>query len=150
MGSRVNTTSFFFNYSVSADKQCGKPPVSYATKVMVVDDEAYMREAVSDILELQGFEVIVAASGQESIDLYRAQGDEINAVVLDMRMPGMDGRETYYRLKEVDPNVKVVMCSGYSETEIARQFEPGEIAEFLQKPYSITRLVAIVRSQLTG
>lgn len=114
--------------------------------VMIVDDEMLVRDAVADILELYGVDVICASSGPESIEIYRKRQQEIKAIVLDMQMPGMDGRDTYYALKKLDPNVTVLMSSGYSSNDISAHFQPGEIAGVLQKPYNIETLTTTIQS----
>ncbi|MGB1252225.1 MAG: response regulator [Candidatus Promineifilaceae bacterium] len=130
------------------EAQNGNSIGEVSSMVMIVDDEELVREAVSDILEFQGIDVLLAASGSAGIELYRKRKAEIRAIVLDMRMPGMNGRETYYGLKEVDPDVVVLMSSGFSEMEISAQFEPGEIAGFLQKPYNLDTLTSTIQSLL--
>lgn len=116
--------------------------------VMVVDDQQLVRDAVMDILELEDIEVLAADGGQEAVDLYREQGSHISVIVLDMQMPGMNGCETYYALQAIDPEVNVLISSGYSEKELSKQFKPGEIAGFLQKPYNFDLLINTVRSFL--
>lgn len=112
--------------------------------VLVIDDEEPVREAVTDILGLEGIEVITAASGASGIDLYRNQASDINLVLLDLSMPGLNGEETYHELRKINPKVRTLLSSGYHESEATHRFKGQGLAGFLQKPYSATTLVKAV------
>lgn len=112
--------------------------------LLIIDDEDTVREAVRDILQLEAIDVVAADCGQEGIKLYEMYHPKIDAVLLDMKMPGMDGVETYTHLREIDPRVQVILSSGYHEVEISHQFEPDSIAAFLEKPYNIDTLIQTV------
>ena len=83
--------------------------------VLVVDDEAAIREAVRDILELMEIQSVLAANGLEAINLFLQHRERVKAILLDMRMPVMSGRETYDKLRELDTHVKIILSSGYDE-----------------------------------
>lgn len=116
--------------------------------VLVIDDEDYVREAVSDILLLEDIAVLAAEDGYKGLDLYREHSADVDLVLLDLSMPGMDGEETYRRLRLIDPQVRVLLSSGYSASDLASQFEAEGALGFLQKPYSVTTLVDEVRRHL--
>lgn len=111
--------------------------------VIVIDDEESVRTAVADILELEDVQTLTAANGREGIAMYKERQAEINLVLLDMSMPGMDGVETLRQLQKIDPDVPVLMSSGYSESEISGRFEALGILGFLQKPYEVDQLLEI-------
>jgi len=113
--------------------------------VLVIDDEAVVRDAVEAMLRSQGFAVLLAASGGEGVGLYRARKDEIRLVLLDLSMPGIGGLETFDLLREIDPAVRVVLCSGYNEVEATRTFVGKGLAGFVQKPYDAAALAAALR-----
>jgi CheY-like chemotaxis protein len=94
--------------------------------------------------------VLTANAGQEAVDLYRRQAGEIAAVVLDMVMPGMDGREVFTRLRDMDPRGKVIASSGYSHDRDADDLLREGASGFVQKPYRIAELVKIVGDVLEG
>ena len=125
----------------------GEPP-----KVLVIDDEEPVREAVADIMELAGLETLRAADGREGARVYAQRHAEIGVVLLDLWMPGMGGEETLAALRAIDPQVRVVLSSGYNEGEAMRRIglgAPGHPAVvFLQKPYDLQTLIEVVRSQL--
>lgn len=116
--------------------------------VLVIDDEKSVREVVCDILEMNGLEVLVAHNGQVGVEIFTAQQNKIDVVLLDMQMPVMNGAETFQALRAIDPNVKVILSSGYNEIEATGRFVDQGLAAFLQKPYDLDTLVAKVRSVL--
>ena len=116
--------------------------------VLVIDDEEPVREAVVDILALEDIGVITAAGGAEGITLYRERMAEIGLVILDLSMPGMNGEETFRELCQINPNVRVILSSGYNQIEATRQFAGKGLAAFVQKPYTVVTLVAAVKQHL--
>lgn len=115
--------------------------------ILIIDDEASVRDAAADILADHGYRVTKANDGAEGIDLFKRQRESIGVVLLDIKMPGMNGRQTYQVLQQIEPNVKVIFMSGYSETEVNDQLEQGEVLPFLPKPYSAHQLIAQVQRQ---
>ncbi len=103
-------------------------------QILVVDDEDAVRELASRILERLGFEPLLACDGQSALEVYREHRGKIRAVLLDMAMPRMNGRETLAELQRLDPDVKVILSSGYGEAETTALAEAGKVL-FLQKPY---------------
>lgn len=116
--------------------------------ILVIDDEAAVRHAVSDILIDRGYAVMTAAGGKEGIATYQAQHAAIGVVLLDMKMPEMSGQETYNVLREMDPALNIIFTSGYSETEIA--IPPTDIyhTAFLPKPYNADGLAQHVHQMM--
>jgi len=97
------------------------------------------------LLEELGYTVLSAMSGQEAIDVFQKDQDNIDLVIMDMIMPGMGGGETFDRLKEINPAVKVLLSSGYSingqATKILRRGCDG----FIQKPFNMNQLAKKVQ-----
>ncbi len=112
--------------------------------VLVIDDEMMVAELARDILQRFGYTVLLESSGEQAIDLFYRRSNEIVAVVLDVVMPGMDGREVFHRLRAVNPNVKVIISSGYSREQDADDLLKLGAAGFVQKPYRIAELVKAV------
>ncbi|MCA9972873.1 MAG: PAS domain S-box protein [Anaerolineales bacterium] len=115
--------------------------------VLVIDDEAPVREALVDILSLDDIRTLTAVDGQAGLDLYQAHRDEIALVILDLSMPGLSGEETFRRLRQIDPGVRVLLSSGYSQVEVASRLDEEPTA-FIQKPYNATRLLQTVGNLL--
>lgn len=116
--------------------------------VLVIDDEELVREAAADILNIEGIPVLTAGDGPGGIKLYRQWQGEIQLIILDLSMPGMDGEETFHHLRKVNPAVRVVLSSGYSQSETGRRFEGLGLAGFLQKPYTVETFIREIRRHL--
>jgi CheY-like chemotaxis protein len=112
--------------------------------ILVVDDEPMVKDLARDVLKRYGYTVLTAGGGGEAIETFRKRSGEIDAVILDMVMPAMEGREVFRRLQEIKPGVKVIVSSGYSHDRDADDlFEQGA-RSFVQKPFRIAELVRVV------
>jgi PAS domain S-box-containing protein len=110
--------------------------------VLLVDDEEVVRDMVGEVLEQEGFSVLRAEDGAQGVALFREGRDRIDVVLLDLSMPGLSGVETFRRLREIDPAVRVVLSSGYDHDEAKGRFGPNGPAGFIQKPYRPQQLMA--------
>ncbi len=118
--------------------------------VLVVDDEEIVRNLANRMIEQAGFSVLTAHDGEEAIRLYRKHRDEIDCVVLDLTMPKMNGEETFRALREIRPDVRVILSSGYPEAEATERFAGHGLAGFIQKPYRFDTLMAKIREAVGG
>ena len=100
------------------------------------------------LLEALGYRVYAAGSGQEAIAVYMEEKDKIDQVVLDMVMTGMSGGETFDRLREIDPHVRVLLSSGYSINGEAKTIMDRGCNGFIQKPFHLEKLSGKVREML--
>jgi PAS domain S-box-containing protein len=116
--------------------------------ILVVDDEPLVRQMAKTALERHGYTVLVAESGPVAIDVFRRYPGQIALVVLDLSMPQMSGEETLPELNKIRPGVKVVVSSGYSETEAMNLFRGQRVAGFIQKPYNSKGLAEKVKVYL--
>jgi len=116
--------------------------------VLLVDDEDMIIDVGQEILEEMGYKVFLARSGKEAIETYEKNKHEIDMVILDMIMPDMGGGEAYDRMKEVDPNVKVLLSSGYSIEGQASDILARGCNGFIQKPFSVKQLSHTIRQVL--
>jgi two-component system, cell cycle sensor histidine kinase and response regulator CckA len=114
-------------------------------KVLIVDDEQIVRRAAGAALRRHGYEVLEAESGRQAIDLFQPIHDSIVLVLLDLTMPGMTGEEAMRELQSIDPNVRVLLSSGFNEAEAVRRFIGKGLAGFIQKPYKSTALAGKVK-----
>jgi signal transduction histidine kinase/ActR/RegA family two-component response regulator len=118
--------------------------------VLIIDDEVHVREVATDILTMEGFGVIVAASGREGVEVFRENYRSISVVLLDLKMPGLDGKEVFYELKAIDAEVKVIFTSGFSKTEVAPLTGEWKRVAFLPKPYTAESLGAQIYNMLAA
>lgn len=112
--------------------------------VLLVDDEESVRSIGSDMLTELGHTVITAADGLEALDLFK-QNPDISLVILDLTMPHMDGEHCFRELRQLKPDVKVIMSSGYSESEVIQRFKGWGLTNFIQKPYKLSVLKDAIR-----
>ncbi len=118
--------------------------------VLVVDDEGAIRSVLIDGMRQKGFSVWVAASGKEALDLYRRHREAIDVVLLDVRMPGLDGPQTLAALKELSPDIRACFMSGdlgeYTEEVLCGM---GVAAVFL-KPFHLAQLAQSLWNLVTN
>ncbi len=117
--------------------------------ILIVDDEADVREVVEAILTSRGARVLTASDGNEGVMRFRQHADEIDIVLLDLTMPGMGGDEVFRAITEIRPDVRVIICSGYSEKETLSRFREGGLTGFVNKPYTVDALLGAVGAALT-
>ncbi len=110
--------------------------------VLLVDDEEAVREMVGEILEQEGFEVLRAEDGSRGLALFEAKRGRVDVVLLDLSMPGLSGEETFRRLRQIDPGVRVILSSGYDGDEARGRFGASPPFAFIQKPYRPDQLLA--------
>lgn len=116
--------------------------------ILVVDDEEDVRGLAKEQLENLGYKVILARDGIEAVDIYRDKKDEIDLVLLDMIMPNMAGKETYQELKKLNPEVKVLLTSGFSQNGKAREILQEGVMGFIQKPLKLFELSKMIYETL--
>lgn len=117
-------------------------------KILVADDEDMVRTMLCDLLQELGYQVVPARDGAEALDIYRARHHEIDLVILDMIMPKLDGGETYTLLKQMNPEIKAILSSGYSQEGKVQEIVKEGISGFIQKPYSTAEIARVIRDTL--
>ncbi len=115
-------------------------PIEGTGTILLVDDEELILDVSTNLLEHLGYTVFAAKGGKEAVDIFKAHKNEIDIVILDMIMPDMGGAETFDRMKAIDPNVKVLLSSGYSIAGQAREILNRGCDGFIQKPFNLAKL----------
>jgi CheY-like chemotaxis protein len=108
--------------------------------VLLVDDEETLIALGARMLEHLGLRVLTAADGLQAVDLYRERGKEIDLVLMDLTMPHMDGAQAFGELRRLNPDVPVVLASGYSHEDVRSRFAGKSLDGVLQKPYTLSKL----------
>lgn len=116
--------------------------------VLIADDELMVLEVSKRILEQLGYSVLTASNGKEAVSVYSKNAESISLVVLDMIMPEMTGGETFDRLKAINPDIKVLLSSGYSINGDAASILQRGCRGFIQKPFRVDDLSLHVRDIL--
>ena len=121
-----------------------EPNLLLAGTVLLVDDEPNILEAARAALELFGLRVNTAKDGREAMEIFRQAPGAIDLVLMDLTMPRMDGRETFQAMRQIRPDVRVILSSGYSEQDSLQEFIGKGLAGFIQKPYNLRELRKIL------
>jgi two-component system, cell cycle sensor histidine kinase and response regulator CckA len=125
-------------------------PIAYRSRgesILVVDDVKEQRELAMNMLGKLGYQVAAVAGGEEAIEYLRNK--QADLIVLDMIMdPGIDGMETYRRIREINPGQKAVIVSGFSETDQVRNAQEMGAGAFVRKPYVLEKIGLAVRNEL--
>jgi two-component system cell cycle sensor histidine kinase/response regulator CckA len=145
LASRVNVGTRFRILLPAADlpsaspEHGARPVLQPGTEhVMVVDDEEVIRDMILRILENLGYHAVAFSTGSEAVRYYQEHAREVDLVILDMMMPEMSGLEVHERLVACNPDVRILVCSGYSDQDSAALLNMPAIHGFLQKPFSIS------------
>ena len=115
--------------------------------MLVVEDDAAIRDIMREELESQGLNILGVASGEEALMLLETRA--VDVVIMDLRMPGMNGVETSIAIKHRFPNLPIVLCTVCDEYHV-RQFIGREIQSYLPKPFTLKQLNASVQTALSG
>jgi len=108
--------------------------------ILVVDDEPIMRQMAGDILEECGYTTLFANNGEEAVEIFKENHNRITAVLLDMVMPKKSGKDAFILMKEIDSSLKVLLASGFKQDERTKSILELGVKDFLQKPYTISKL----------
>jgi CheY-like chemotaxis protein len=117
--------------------------------ILVVEDETSLRQPIVKMLRKTGFEVFEAADGTSAIDLFRKHGRRIDAILLDMTLPGPYGPEIVAEAAKLKPEIRVILTSAYSHEMIEGSMTAPQICGFIRKPFKLIDLLKIIRSSLS-
>jgi CheY-like chemotaxis protein/two-component sensor histidine kinase len=117
--------------------------------ILVVDDEEFVRSFLSDAVKHLGLSVLTASNGVRAVEVFREHQDEIDGVILDLKMPLMDGEETFAELRRIRDDVLVILSSGFTEDASVAKFAGKGLAGFIQKPYTLAALERKLRDVLS-
>ncbi len=119
-------------------------------RILVVDDDEAVLELAGEFLRRAGYACQRATGGREAIDYFATHAKEIDVVVLDLTMPGLDGREVFEELRRIRPDVPVVLATGYSREALEESFPDEQLVSFLRKPYEPEQLLEAIRAASHG
>jgi DNA-binding NtrC family response regulator len=131
--------------------------MSAKPKVLIVDDEERFRNTMCKLLKVEGFDASTAGSGPQALDELQQKGYDV--VILDVRMPEMNGVQVLAEIRKIDPEIEVIIMTGYASVDTAKEIMKIGAYDYLLKPYAITELVEkieaafdrkVARLKLTG
>ncbi len=121
-----------------------KEPISDKNYILVIEDEENLRIVIRDVLENAGFRVIVAASAGEGVEIFKLHHDMIELVLLDFHLPDSPGSRVYYMLREIEPEIKVIITSGFElDQSIQRILDDGAMG-FIRKPFDRDQIIHLM------
>lgn len=120
--------------------------MSSKTTILITDDEKSIRNALKEILEFEDYKTLEAKNGQQALDIVK-EGN-VDLIMLDIKMKGMDGIEVLEKLKDLKPEIPVIMISGHGTIKIAVEATKNGAFDFLEKPPDLNRLLTSVRNAL--
>ena len=118
--------------------------------ILIVDDEDLVLEVGQKFLKFMGYQVFTARNGEEALEAYRTHQGKISLVLLDLVMPKMEGGEVFDRLKQISPDVKVLISSGYGINGEASKILERGAQGFIQKPFDMKQLSRLIRTILNN
>lgn len=152
-------TSFYIYLPASQKEVVQKPviaerPFSGRGKILVMDDEAFVRSVIEAILAEIGCQVVLSKDGRDAVELYKRakeSGSPFDAVILDLTIPGgMGGKEAIKELLEVDPGVRAIVSSGYSDDPIMSEYRRYGFSAVIAKPYRVAEVSKVVQNVLAA
>lgn len=132
------------------DDTCADKDWKGTGTVLLVDDDPSIRALGRRMLERLGFYVLVAEDGVQALDIYHNNGDDLRCVVMDLTMPNKSGEDTFREFRELDPNLPVILASGYSQEDLDDRLKEQGFSAFIQKPFTTDTLGAMLRTVLNG
>jgi two-component system cell cycle sensor histidine kinase/response regulator CckA len=121
-----------------------------SSTILVVEDEVRMLRLLVRFFSRHGFRVLQATDGEQALEIYRREAREIDAVLLDVRLPKKTGDQVFREMRTVNPAVKVVLASGYLDPKIKTDMTSAGIKYFVDKPYVLNDLLVIVENMLSN
>ena len=125
-------------------------PLSGTGKILVVDDEGVMRVTAAAILAELGYQVLTADNGSSALELFEDHHNDIDLVLLDMVMPEMNGRDCFFQMQKISPEVRIVLSSGFTHSEELADLRAHQLIGFIRKPYRAAVLSRVVAAALAG
>ncbi len=136
--------------SLTAMSDSAEQTVQASGTILVVDDEEMLRNVAAAMLKSGGYEVILAEDGVDAIAKLEKYKDTIDCVLLDMKMPRMGGEEAFTEMRRIKPEIKVLLSSGYNEQTATNRFAGKGLAGFVQKPYTLKKILAKIAETMAG
>jgi PAS domain S-box-containing protein len=144
-------TSFKIYFPASKTERIGdlaktrEMPAFGTETVLLVDDDDRVRDMAKEMIEMGGYEVLTARSGEEALEMYLMHREEISLVILDLIMPGMGGKRCLEEILLINPDIRVLVASGYSSNGLTHQELDSRAIGFVNKPYDAKDILGVIR-----
>ena len=137
-----------FAEAVPHRKQEPSEVIGKKETILLVEDEQMLLELLKSVLEEDGYHIVTAADGEEAVEIFRSNKNEIGLVLADMGLPKLGGWEMFEKLREMKPNVKVILASGFVDPKMRTELMNRGAKDFVQKPYVPTVILKRIREVL--
>jgi CheY-like chemotaxis protein len=134
--------------SVFMDVKKKEAIIGGSEMILLVDDEETLLDIGRNMLSRSGYKVVTAKNGERAIEIYAAEKDDIDLIILDINMPGMGGHKCLKNLLEIDPEAKIIIATGYPAAGKVKEALESSAAEFIGKPFRLTEMLEKVRRVL--
>ena len=114
----------------------------------MVDDEEMVLRVTTPMLQRYGYQVVTAPNGAAAVKIVREHSHELALIILDLMMPVMNGEEALAQIKAIQPKIPVILSSGYDQRQAQERFGNKDLAGFIQKPYSVQKLLETVKATI--
>jgi CheY-like chemotaxis protein len=125
-------------------------PIGKGETILLIEDEEMLLDLLQTLLEENGYRVLTARDGLEAVEQYRKHIEEIHVVLSDMGLPKLGGWEAFQKMKEINPQVKSILASGYLDPNLRAEMIQAGAAEFVQKPYVPEKILDLIRKVIDG
>lgn len=132
------------------EESAPQAPARGTGRILVIDDEEIVREISTDLLESFGYDVVTADNGHQAVEYYSQHQSEIDLVIIDMIMPELNGRECFRAIRELNPEARAILSSGYSREGAVQEILNEGMLGFVQKPYRADQLCEAVADALSS
>ena len=140
----------FYLPLISSQKDVSNFKENINTKILIVDDQKVIREFLKDMANTDGYSTILAEDGQEALKLFESNYQDVGLAIVDIVMPRMYGNELYYKMKKINPDLKVLIISGHINEEIKKQLIKDGVDGYLPKPFDVKSTREQIRTLLSN
>ena len=142
----------YFPCSLNGDEVKGKDEkiISGTGHILLIDDEKIIRLIAKPLLEKLGYQVTTMDNGRDGIAFFKDEHNRIDLVITDMIMPDMNGRDVFMKMREIDPNARIIISSGFTKSETLSELEASGLNGFLQKPFDRNEISVLINRVLTA
>ena len=113
--------------------------------ILVIEDELAALSVLTKVLSSRGFKILTASDGESAVEIFGQYTEVVDIVLLDMGLPKMSGKDVLIRIKAIKPSVKIVIASGYFESDLQADIAQDNVAAYIQKPYMLDNLIEVLR-----
>ena len=116
--------------------------------ILVVDDEERIRASIKEVLKRHGYQVMLASNGAEAVKTYEKNSGKIKLVIMDLMMPVLNGKEASEKMKKINPEIKIILSSGFLSSDIGAEMLADDSLKYVEKPFHLQELLYAVRAGL--